>query len=152
MSIESVMPSNQLILCHSLLLLSDFSSIKVFSNKLVLCIRWPKFWRFSFSTNPSKIQGWFPLGFTGLISLLSKGLSRVFSSTTVQKQFFGAHSSLLHLLHQTLVYMISPTLVYYYLDYSRVFPLFVTSTPMVRNISTIHHPYIKLFISSVQVR
>ena len=48
------MPSNHSILCHPLLLLpSVFPSIRVFSNKLVLCIRWPKFWRYSFSTNPS---------------------------------------------------------------------------------------------------
>ena len=54
MSIESVMPSNHLILCHSLLLLpSIFPSIRVFSNELVLCIRWPKYWSFSFSISPS---------------------------------------------------------------------------------------------------
>ena len=54
MSIDSVMPSNHLILCHPLLLLpSIFSSIKVFSNKLPLCIRWPKCWSFSFSNSPS---------------------------------------------------------------------------------------------------
>ena len=50
MSIESVIPSNRLILCHPLLLLpSIFPSIRVFSNELVLCIRWPKYWSFSFS-------------------------------------------------------------------------------------------------------
>ena len=54
MFIESVMPSNHLILCHPLLLLpSIFPSIKVFSNKLSLCIRWPKCWSFSFSNSPS---------------------------------------------------------------------------------------------------
>ena len=54
MSIESVMPSNHLILCHPLLLLpSIFPSIRVFSNELVLCIRWPKYWNFSFSISPS---------------------------------------------------------------------------------------------------
>ena len=54
MSIESVMLSNHLILCRPLLLLSSiFPSIKVFSNESVLCIRWPKFWSFSFSINPS---------------------------------------------------------------------------------------------------
>ena len=54
MSIESVMPSNHLILCHSLLfLLSIFLNIRVFSNKLALCIRWPKYWSFSFSISPS---------------------------------------------------------------------------------------------------
>ena len=53
MSIEAVMPSNHLILCHHLLLPSVFPSIRVFSNELVLCIRWPKHWSFSFSTSPS---------------------------------------------------------------------------------------------------
>ena len=55
MSIESVMPSNHLILCHSLLLLpSIFPSIRVFSNESALHIRWPKYWSFSFSISPSK--------------------------------------------------------------------------------------------------
>ena len=53
MSIESVMPSNHLILCCPHLLPSIFPSIKVFSNELVLCIRWPKYWSFSFSIGPS---------------------------------------------------------------------------------------------------
>ena len=54
MSIESMMSSNHLILCHHLLLLSSvFPSIRVFSNKSVLCIRWPKYWRFNFSISPS---------------------------------------------------------------------------------------------------
>jgi len=54
MSIELVMPSNDLILCHPLHLPSIFPSIRVFSNELVLCIRWPKYWSFSFSISPSK--------------------------------------------------------------------------------------------------
>ena len=54
MSIESVMPSNHLILCHPLLLLpSIFPNIRVFSNESALCIRWPKYWRFSFNISPS---------------------------------------------------------------------------------------------------
>ena len=53
MSIESVMPSNHLILCHPLLLPSIFPSIRVFSSESVLRIRWPKYWSFSFSINPS---------------------------------------------------------------------------------------------------
>ena len=52
-SIESVMPSNHLILCHSLLLPSIFPSIRVFSSESVLCTRWPKCWSFSFSISPS---------------------------------------------------------------------------------------------------
>ena len=74
MSIESVMPSNHLILCCPLLLLpSIFSSIRVFSNESALHIRWPKFWSFSFNISPSNEH-------SGLISLQSKGLSRVFSN------------------------------------------------------------------------
>ena len=77
MSSELMMPSNQLILCHPLLLLSSiFPSIRVFSNESVLCIRWPKYWSFSFNISPSnEYSGWFPLGLTGLISLKSKRLS-----------------------------------------------------------------------------
>ena len=94
--IELVMPSNHLILCHPLLLPSIFPSIGVFSNESALVIRWPKYWSFSLTTVIlMNIQGWFPLGLTGLISLLSKGLSRVFSSTTILKyQFFGAQPAL----------------------------------------------------------
>ena len=92
MSIESVMPSNHLILWHLLLFLpSVFPSIKVFSNESVFPIWWPKYWSFSFSISPSvDIQGWFPLGLTGLIFLLSKGFLRVFSNIIVWKyQFFS---------------------------------------------------------------
>ena len=86
MSIKLVMPYNHLILCRPLLLLpSIFPSIRVFSSESVLHFRWPKYWSFSFSISPSNIQDWFPLGWTGLIALQSTGLSRVFSSTTVQK-------------------------------------------------------------------
>ena len=95
-STESVMPSNHLILCHPLLLPSIFPCIRVCSNESVLCIRWPKYWSFSYNITPSNEHpNWSPLGWTGWISLQSKGLSRVFSNTTVQKhQFFGAQLSL----------------------------------------------------------
>ena len=88
-SIESVMPSNHLILCRPLLLLpSIFPSIRVFSNESVLRIRWPKYWSFSFNVSPSSEH-------PGLISFRVDWLdllavSRVFSNTTVQKhQFFS---------------------------------------------------------------
>ena len=88
MSIELVMPSSHLILGCPLLLLPPIPpSIRVFSNESTLPMRWPKYWSFSFSIIPSK-------EIPGLISLQSKGLSRVFSNTTVQKhQFFGAQPS-----------------------------------------------------------
>ena len=94
MSIESVMPSNYLTFCRPLLLLPPiFPSIRVFSNESALHMRWPKYWSFSVRSS-NEYQGWFPLGWTGWISLQSKGLSTVFSNTTVQKhQFFGAQLS-----------------------------------------------------------
>ena len=95
-SINLVTPSNHLILSRPLLLPpSLFPSIRVFSNESVLCIRWPKYWSFtSASVLPMNIQDWFPLGWTSLITLQTKGLSRVFSNTTVQKhQFFCAQPS-----------------------------------------------------------
>ena len=90
MFIESVMPSSHLILCHPCLLPpSIFPSIRVFSNESVLHIRWPKDWSFSFSISPSKeYSGLISLGWTGWISWQSKGLSRVFFNTTVQKHQF----------------------------------------------------------------
>ena len=87
------MLSKHLILCHPILLpASIFPSIRVFYNESVLCISWPKYWTFSFSISPSsEYSELISLGWTGLISLQSKGLSRVFSNITVQKhQFFGA--------------------------------------------------------------
>ena len=95
-SIESVMPSSHLILGRPLLLLPPIPpSIRVFPNESTLLIRWPKYWSFSFSIiTPKKSQGWSPSEWTGWISLQSKGLSRVFSNTTVQKHlFFGAELS-----------------------------------------------------------
>ena len=93
-AIESMMPSNHLILCFPLLLLlSIFPSVKVLSSESSVHIRRPKY---SFSISPSNdIQGWFPEDWLVFDLLLSKELSRVLSSTTVQKhQFFGAHPSL----------------------------------------------------------
>ena len=95
-SIKSVMPSSHLILCHPLLLLPPIPpSIRVFSNESMLRLRWPKYWSFNLTSFlPKKSQGWSPLEWTVWISLQSKGLSRVFSNTTVQKhQFFGAQLS-----------------------------------------------------------
>ena len=93
MSIESVMPSNHLILCHPLLLLSSvFPSIRVFTNESVLHIRWPKYWSFSFNISPSnEYSGLSSFRRHRLDLLVSKGLSRVYSNKTVQKhQFFSA--------------------------------------------------------------
>ena len=87
LSIESVMPSNHLILYCSLLLLSSiFPSIRVFSNESALALSGQSFGdSAAASVLPMNIQVWFPLGLAGLISLQSKRFSRVFSNTTVQK-------------------------------------------------------------------
>ena len=95
-SIESVMPSGHLILCHPLILLPSIPpNIRVFTNESTLHMSWPKYWSFSFRSIPSKeIPGWSPSEWIGWISLQSKGLSRVFSNTTVQNhQFFSAQPS-----------------------------------------------------------
>ena len=81
MSIESVMSSNHLILCHLLLLPSVFPSIRVFSNESVFCIRWPKYWSFSFSVSPSN-------AYSGLISFRMDWLDLL--------QVQGTLKSLLH--------------------------------------------------------
>ena len=107
-SIESVMPSSQLIVCRPLLLLPPIPpSIRVFSNKSALHRRWPKYWSSSFSTGvlasasflPKNTQDWSPLEWTSWISLQTNGLLRVFSNTTFQ----SINSLVLSFLH-------SPTL------------------------------------------
>ena len=86
MSIESVMPSNHLILCRPLLLLpSTFPSIRVFSNKSVLHIRWPKYWSFSFNISPSN-------EYSGLISLMTDWLDLPAVQGTL-KSLLQHHSS-----------------------------------------------------------
>ena len=86
MSIESVMPSNHLILCCPLLLLlSIFPSIRVFSNESVLCIRWPKYWSFSFSISPSN-------EYSGLISFRMDWLDLLAVQGTL-KSLLQHHSS-----------------------------------------------------------
>ena len=92
-SIESVMPSSHLIFCRPLLLLPPITpSIRVFSNESTLCMRWPKYWSFSFSIIPSKEHpGLISFGMDWLDLLAVQG---TFSNTTVQKhQFFGVQLS-----------------------------------------------------------
>ena len=100
-SIELMMPSSHLTLCHPFLLMpSIFPSVSLFLSQLFASDgQSTRVWT-SASVLPVNIQDWFSLGLTGLISLLSKGLSRVFSSTTVWKyQFFGIQPSLWSLSH-----------------------------------------------------
>ena len=92
MSIESVMPSSHLILCHPLLLLPPIPpSIRIFSNESALCLRWPKYWSFCLSISPSnEHSGLISFRMDWLDLLAVQGTLGVFSNTTVQKhQFFG---------------------------------------------------------------
>ena len=110
MSIESVMPSNRLILCHPLLLLpSVFPSIRVFSNESVLCIRWPKYWSFSFSISPSNEH-------PGLISFRMDWLDLLAVQGTL-KSLLQHHSSSL------LILKISVTLFSHLSNRHEVIPL-----------------------------
>ena len=96
MSIESVMPSNHLILCHPLLLPSVFPSIRVFSNEAVLCIRWPKYWSFSFSLSPfDEYSGLFSFRTDWFDLLTVQGTLKSLLQHHRQKhQFFGTQLSL----------------------------------------------------------
>ena len=107
MSIESVMPSDHPILWCPLLLSSVFPSIRVFSNESVPRIRWPKYWSLSFSISPSnEYSGLIYFRIDWFDNLQSKGLSRVFSNTTVQKhQFFGTQISFFMVQLSHLTYM-----------------------------------------------
>ena len=89
---DAIQPSHTL--CSLLLLPPIPPSIRVFSSESTLHMRWPKYWSFSFSIIPSKeIPGLISFEWTDWISLQSKGLSRVFSNTTVQKHQFCAQPS-----------------------------------------------------------
>jgi len=95
-SIELVMPSNHLILCHPLVFLTPvYLSNRVFTNESVLCMKWPKNWSFSFSISPSnEYSGLISFRIDWLDLLQSKGISKGFSNTTLQKyQFFSAQLS-----------------------------------------------------------
>ena len=115
MSTGSVITSKHLILCRPLLLLpSIFPSIRIFSNELTLHIRWPKYWSFSFSISPSNEYSWLiSISIDWLISLLSKGTSRVFSSTVWKHQFFGAQLSLWSNSHIHIKLLEKPQLLLY---------------------------------------
>ena len=99
MSIESVMPSNHLILCRPLLLLpSIFPSIRVFSNESVLCIRWPKDWSFSFSTNASN-------EYSGLISFRMDWFD-LFAVQGTLKSLLQHHSSKASILWRSAFFIV----------------------------------------------
>ena len=98
MSIESVMPSNHLILCHPLLLPSVFPSIRVFSNESALCIRWPKYWSFSFNISPSNEH-------SGLISFRMDWLDLLAVQGTL-KSLLQQHSSKASILRRSAFFIV----------------------------------------------
>ena len=99
MSTESVMPSNQLVLCHPLLLLTSiFPSIRVFSNESALCIRWPKYWSFSFSISPCNEH-------SGLISFRMDRLDLPVVQGTL-KSLLQHHSSKASILRQSAFFIV----------------------------------------------
>ena len=105
MSIKSVMPSNHLVLCHPLLLLpSIFPSIRVFSNESALCIRWPKYWSFSFNISPSSEH-------PGLISKMD-WLDLLAVQGTL-KSLLQYHSSKASILRQSAVFIVQLSHPYY---------------------------------------
>ena len=126
MSIEPVILSNHLILCHPLLLPSIFASLRVFSSESVLSIRWPNYWYFSFNISPSN-------EYSGLVSfridwfdlLAVQGLSSVFSGTTVRRhQFFSSQPSLWSNSHICTWY---PKLIYISADIQTLRPVSILS-------------------------
>ena len=107
MSIEWVMPSNHLIFFHPLLLLpSIFPSIRVFSNELVLCIRWPKYWSFSFTISPSN-------EYSGLISFRMDWLDLLAVQGTL-KSLLHHHSSKASVLQHSVFFIVTLTSMYDY--------------------------------------
>ena len=105
MFIESVMPSNHLILCHPLLLLpSIFPSIRVFSNESLLCIRWPKYWSFSFSISPSN-------EYLGLISFRMDWLDPLAVQETLKSLFQHDSSKSSFLWHSALFMVQHPFMI-----------------------------------------
>ena len=113
-SIESVMPSNHLILCHPLLLLpSIFPSIRGFSNESVVCIRWPKYWSFSFNISPSN-------EFPGLISFKMDWLDLLAVQGTL-KSLLQHHSSKTSILRHSAFFIVQ--LSYPYMTTGKTIPL-----------------------------
>ena len=108
MSIESVMPSNHLIICHPLLLLpSIFPSVRVFSSESALCVRWPKYWSFSFNLRPSN-------EYSGLISFRIDWLDLLAVQGT-PKSLLQHHSSKASVLQSSTCFMVQ--LSYHVHDY-----------------------------------
>ena len=106
MSIKSVMPSNRLILCRLLLLPSIFPSIRVFSNESVLCIRWPKYWSFSFIISPSN-------DYSGLISFRMDRLDLLAIQGTLESllQYHSSKASVLRLSTFFIVQLSHPSII-----------------------------------------
>ena len=105
MSIQSVMPSNHLVLCHPRLFLpSVFPSNRVFSNELTLCIRWPKYWSFTFSISPSNV-------YSGVISFRMDWLDLLAVQVTL-KSLLQYHSSKASILQHSAFFIVQLSHLY----------------------------------------
>ena len=138
MSIESVMPCNHLILCHPLLLLpSIFPSIRVFSSKSVLRIRWPKYWSFSFSISPSG-------DYSGLIAVRTDWLHLLAVQGTL-KSLLQDHSSKASILWRSAFFMVQLSH-----PYMTTVLLHVSGSPFSLSLNTISlYVYTTFHLSSV---
>ena len=122
---DAIQPSHPLLSPSPTINLSQHQGL----FKWIIHIRWPKYWSFSFSISPMNIQDWFPLGWTGWISLQSKGLSRVFSNATVLKhQFFSAQLSFFFIFFKLYIIVL-------------VLPNIKMNPPQVYFIVQLSHPY-----------
>ena len=132
MSIELVMLSNHLILCHPLLLLpSVFPGIRVFSSEWAVHIRWPKYWSFCFSISPSnEYQGCFPLGSTGLISCSTRDSQETLIINRV--------SDMIELYVYLSVHPASHPVTSHLINHPFVHPFIHPSTHLTNHLSSIH--------------
>ena len=120
MSIESVMPSNHFILCRPFRLPSIFPSIRVFSNELALCIRWPEYWSFSFSISPSNVFTGlilFRIDWFDLLAVILQGILKSFSPLSPAPQF----KSILSLLYGPTLTSIHDCWKKHSFDYMKIF-------------------------------
>jgi len=127
MSIESVVPSNHLILCHPFLFPSVFPSIRVFSNESILCIKWPKYWSFNFSISPSS-------EYSGLISFRMDWFDLLAVQGTL-KSLLQHHSSKVSILRRSAFFIVQ--LSHPYMTTGKTIAL--TSIPVNFFSSTLHN-------------
>ena len=135
MSIELVMPSNHFILCHPLLLLLTFSSIRVFSKESALLIRWPKYWSFSFSISPSNV-------YSALISFRIDWFDLLVVQRTL-KSLLQHHSSKASILQHSVFFMVQ--LLHPYMTTGRTLAL--TIQTLVSKVMSLLYNMLSMFVA-----